>query len=101
MLPGEDGFSVCRRVRATSRIPIIMLTALGENANRIVGLNIGAHDYVTKPFNSRELIARIRAPRSISSRSVWPEARSTSPGSRSAAALGERADHPSRRKESR
>jgi two-component system OmpR family response regulator len=61
MLPGEDGFSICRRLRATSGIPIIMLTALGEDINRIVGLEIGADDYVTKPFNSRELVARIRA----------------------------------------
>jgi two-component system, OmpR family, response regulator len=61
MLPGEDGFSICRRLRATSRIPIIMLTALGEDVNRIVGLEIGADDYVTKPFNSRELVARVRA----------------------------------------
>jgi two-component system OmpR family response regulator len=61
MLPGEDGFSICHRLRATSRMPIIMLTALGEEVNRIVGLEIGADDYVTKPFNSRELIARIRA----------------------------------------
>jgi two-component system OmpR family response regulator len=61
MLPGEDGFSICRRLRATSSIPIIMLTALGEDVDRIVGLEIGADDYVTKPFNSRELVARIRA----------------------------------------
>lgn len=61
MLPGEDGFSICRRLRASSRIPIIMLTALGDDVNRIVGLEIGADDYVTKPFNSRELVARIRA----------------------------------------
>lgn len=61
MLPGEDGFSICRRLRASSNIPIIMLTALGEDVNRIVGLEIGADDYVTKPFNSRELVARIRA----------------------------------------
>ncbi|OGA29400.1 MAG: DNA-binding response regulator [Betaproteobacteria bacterium RIFCSPLOWO2_02_FULL_65_24] len=61
MLPGEDGFSICRRLRATSGIPIIMLTALGEHVNRIAGLEIGADDYVTKPFNSRELVARIRA----------------------------------------
>jgi two-component system OmpR family response regulator len=61
MLPGEDGFSICRRLRATSKVPIIMLTALGEDVNRIVGLEIGADDYVTKPFNSRELVARIRA----------------------------------------
>jgi two-component system, OmpR family, response regulator len=61
MLPGEDGFSICRRLRATSSVPIIMLTALGEAVDRIVGLEIGADDYVTKPFNSRELVARIRA----------------------------------------
>jgi two-component system OmpR family response regulator len=61
MLPGEDGFNICRRLRASSSIPIIMLTALGESVDRIVGLEIGADDYVTKPFNSRELVARIRA----------------------------------------
>jgi two-component system OmpR family response regulator len=61
MLPGEDGFSVCRRLRAGSDVPIIILTALGEAVDRIVGLEIGADDYVTKPFNSRELLARIRA----------------------------------------
>ncbi|WP_158817658.1 response regulator [Methylocapsa sp. S129] len=61
MLPGEDGLAICRRLRAASSVPIIMLTALGEEVDRIVGLEIGADDYVTKPFNSRELIARIRA----------------------------------------
>lgn len=61
MLPGEDGFSICRRLRASSSTPIIMLTALGEDVDRIVGLELGADDYVTKPFNSRELIARIRS----------------------------------------
>ena len=61
MLPGEDGLSICRRLRAASPIPIIMLTARGADVDRIVGLEIGADDYVTKPFNSRELIARIRA----------------------------------------
>lgn len=61
MLPGEDGFSICRRLRAASGIPIIMLTALGDDVSRIVGLEIGADDYMTKPFNSRELVARIRA----------------------------------------
>jgi two-component system OmpR family response regulator len=61
MLPGEDGFSICRRLRAESGIPIIMLTALGEDVDRIVGLEIGADDYVSKPFNSRVLVARIRA----------------------------------------
>jgi two-component system OmpR family response regulator len=61
MLPGEDGFSICRRLRAQSSVPIIMVTSLGEDVDRIVGLEIGADDYVTKPFNSRELIARVRA----------------------------------------
>lgn len=61
MLPGEDGLSICRRLRAASAIPIIMVTARGEHVDRIVGLEIGADDYVPKPFNSRELVARIRA----------------------------------------
>jgi two-component system OmpR family response regulator len=61
MLPGEDGLSLCRRVRATSAMPIIMLTAMGEDTDRIVGLEMGADDYLPKPFNPRELLARIRA----------------------------------------
>lgn len=61
MLPGEDGLSICRRLRAASTIPIIMLTARGKDVDRIIGLEIGADDYVAKPFNSRELVARIRA----------------------------------------
>lgn len=61
MLPGEDGLSICRRVRAASRVPIIMLTARGEDIDRIIGLEIGADDYMAKPFNPRELVARIRA----------------------------------------
>lgn len=61
MLPGEDGLSICRRLRAKSRIPILMLTARGEDIDRIVGLEIGADDYLPKPFNPRELVARIRA----------------------------------------
>ena len=61
MLPNEDGFSVCRRLRAASSVPIVMVTALDADIDRIVGLEIGADDYVSKPFNSRELIARIRA----------------------------------------
>ncbi len=61
MLPGESGISICRRLRDRSDIPIIMLTALGEEADRVTGLEIGADDYVTKPFRSRELVARIRA----------------------------------------
>ena len=61
MLPGEDGLSICRRVRARSHLPIIMLTARGEDLDRIIGLEIGADDYLAKPFNPRELLARIRA----------------------------------------
>lgn len=61
MLPGEDGLSICRRLRASSRLPVIMLTAKGEDIDRIIGLEIGADDYLTKPFNPRELLARIRA----------------------------------------
>ena len=61
MLPGEDGLSLCRQLRASSNIPVIMLTAMGEDIDRIVGLEIGADDYVAKPFNPRELLARIKA----------------------------------------
>ena len=61
MLPGEDGLSLCRRLRGRSSVPIIMLTAKGEELDRIVGLEIGADDYLSKPFNPRELLARIRA----------------------------------------
>jgi two-component system OmpR family response regulator len=61
MLPGEDGLSLCRSLRQTTSIPVIMLTALGEETDRIVGLEMGADDYIAKPFNPRELLARIRA----------------------------------------
>jgi two-component system OmpR family response regulator len=61
MLPGEDGLVLCRRLRADSDVPIIMLTAMGEDIDRIVGLEVGADDYLPKPFNPRELLARIRA----------------------------------------
>jgi DNA-binding response OmpR family regulator len=61
MLPGMSGFDVLRRLRATSRIPVLLLTARGEDVDRIVGLEIGADDYLPKPFNPRELVARIRA----------------------------------------
>lgn len=61
MLPGQDGIDLCRDIRTRSTMPIIMLTARAEDADRIVGLEIGADDYVTKPFNPRELLARIRA----------------------------------------
>jgi two-component system OmpR family response regulator len=61
MMPGEDGLTLCRRVRTASALPIIMLTAMGEDTDRIVGLEMGADDYLPKPFNPRELLARIRA----------------------------------------
>src|SRR6266496_2895767 len=61
MLPGMNGFDVLRKIRDTSRIPVVLLTARGEDVDRIVGLEIGADDYLPKPFNPRELVARIRA----------------------------------------
>ena len=61
MLPGINGFEVLRRIRATSRLPVLLLTARGEDVDRIVGLEIGADDYLPKPFKPRELVARIRA----------------------------------------
>ncbi|MFC0219533.1 two-component system OmpR family response regulator [Pseudochelatococcus lubricantis] len=61
MLPGEDGLSICRRLRGGSTVPVLMLTARGDEIDRIVGLEMGADDYLVKPFNPRELMARIRA----------------------------------------
>jgi two-component system, OmpR family, response regulator len=61
MLPGEDGLSLCRWLRRDSQLPIIMLTAMGEETDRIIGLEMGADDYLAKPFNPRELLARIKA----------------------------------------
>jgi two-component system OmpR family response regulator len=61
MLPGEDGLSLCRRLRGESSTPVIMLTAKGDEIDRIVGLEMGADDYLAKPFNPRELLARIKA----------------------------------------
>jgi len=61
MLPGINGFEVLRRLRSVSKIPVLLLTARGEDVDRIVGLEIGADDYLPKPFNPRELVARIRA----------------------------------------
>ncbi len=61
MLPGIDGFEVCRRLRATTPVPVIMLTARGEETDRIVGLELGADDYISKPFSPRELVARVHA----------------------------------------
>lgn len=78
MLPGEDGFSLCRQLRKTSDIPILMLTARGEPTDKVVGLELGADDYVVKPFDPRELIARVHtilrrakaAPKAGNSRSL-------------------------------
>lgn len=61
MLPGPDGLEVCRRMRADSNVPIIMLTARGDETDTIIGLGVGADDYVSKPFSPRELVARIKA----------------------------------------
>ncbi|WP_353608933.1 response regulator [Labrenzia sp. DG1229] len=72
MMPGEDGLSLCRDISANSTVPIILLTALSDETDRIVGLELGADDYLTKPFNSRELLARIRA--------VLRRSRNNSPG---------------------
>jgi two-component system OmpR family response regulator len=60
MLPSEDGFSICQRLRASGSMPIMMLTARNHDVDRIIGLELGADDYVTKPFNARELLARVR-----------------------------------------
>jgi DNA-binding response OmpR family regulator len=69
MLPGEDGLSLARRLRGEHRLPIIMISARGEEVDRIVGLEVGADDYLAKPFNPRELLARVRAVL----RRNWPE----------------------------
>lgn len=61
MLPGEDGLALCRKLRAGSRIPILMLTARGDEVDRIIGLEMGADDYLSKPFNPRELLARVKS----------------------------------------
>jgi DNA-binding response OmpR family regulator len=61
MLPGLDGLEVCRRVRALAPVPVVMLTARGDEADRIIGLELGADDYVAKPFSVKELVARVRA----------------------------------------
>jgi len=72
MLPGVDGWEVCRRVRASSDIPIIMLTARDDDVDKIVGLELGADDYITKPFNPRELVARVKAVLRRSGRMALP-----------------------------
>ena len=86
MLPDGDGLEICRAIRARSDVPILMLTARGEEADRIVGLEIGADDYLPKPFNPRELLARLRAimrRRTPGSRAALQERRCASAGSSS------------------
>ena len=71
MLPGDDGLTLCRELRATTRIPIIFLTAVNSEADRIVGLEMGADDYLSKPFSTRELLARV--PRGSAPRGPFAE----------------------------
>src|SRR3989440_10021763 len=79
MLPGMDGFEVLRRIRAHSTIPVLMLTGRGEEADRIVGLEMGADDYLSKTFSTRELLARLRAVlrRSLMAQDQGPEQRNS------------------------
>jgi two-component system response regulator CpxR len=74
MMPGMDGFEVLRELRKTCDVPVLMLTAMGEEADRIVGLEMGADDYLPKTFSTRELLARLRAVMRRSQRAVAPEA---------------------------
>ena len=99
MLPGIDGFEILRRLRPQSKTPVIMLTARGEDVDRIVGLELGADDYLPKPFNPRELAARIRAVlRRYEARPPEPSARlevngvTIDPGSREAFSNGKRVE---------
>lgn len=95
MLPGIDGFEILRRLRSQSKVPVIMLTARGEDVDRIVGLELGADDYLPKPFNPRELAARVRAilrryeqrPEAVSSR-LEVNGIALDPGSREVTASG-------------
>jgi len=80
MLPGLNGFDVCRKLRERGPIPVILLTARGEEADRVWGLDIGADDYVTKPFSHRELLARIRAVARRSTAALTPDQGSVSVG---------------------
>jgi two-component system OmpR family response regulator len=80
MMPGEDGLSLCRHLRETTSLPVILLTAMAEDTDRIIGLEMGADDYVTKPFNPRELLARIKA---VMRRArTMPPAETAAPGTR-------------------
>ncbi|WP_420131028.1 response regulator [Rhodopseudomonas sp.] len=89
MLPGEDGLSLCRRLRTSSHLPIIMLTARGDDVDRILGLEMGADDYLAKPFNPRELLARIR---SVLRRQAFANAASAINGASAMSFLGWRID---------
>lgn len=80
MMPGEDGLALCRHLRETSGTPVILLTAMAEETDRVIGLEIGADDYVTKPFNPRELLARIRAV--LRRANALPSSREPGPGAR-------------------
>ena len=73
MLPGDDGLELCRNLRVSSRIPVIMLTARGDDLDRILGLEMGADDYLPKPFNPRELLARIRVVLRRTSSLAWDD----------------------------
>jgi two-component system OmpR family response regulator len=79
MLRGENGFALCKRLRAGSMIPVIMLTAMSDHTDRVVGLEIGADDYLTKPFNARELLARIKAVLRRSETEISPRPADTYP----------------------
>ncbi|MBB5696429.1 two-component system OmpR family response regulator [Roseomonas pecuniae] len=79
MLPDESGFDLCRRLRTGSSVPVIMLTAVSDHTDRVVGLEIGADDYLTKPFNPRELLARIKAVLRRSEANHAPQPRDTRP----------------------
>jgi two-component system response regulator CpxR len=99
MLPGIDGFEILRRLRHVSKVPVLMLTARGEDVDRIIGLELGADDYLAKPFNPRELAARIRAIlRRYEPRTAAPSSRidvngiSLDPAAREVFAHGERVD---------
>jgi two-component system OmpR family response regulator len=89
MMPGEDGLSLCRSIRETTQIPVILLTARGEEVDRIIGLEMGADDYLAKPFNPRELLARINA---VLRRQAVAQTISTSNGATALAFLGWRID---------
>ena len=101
MLPEARGFDVCRELRADSELPIIMLTARGDETDRVVGLELGADDYLAKPFSARELVARIRAVLrraggrrrpAVKRRSRSASCGSTPTGDRSASRAGRRSD---------